>query len=159
MAMDPNVMGWDDVLEDDGQEFVILPEGDYTFTVTGFERGTFPGGPVIPPCPKATVTLNIDNDLGAAICKTDFFLYRTVEWRMAAFFRAIGQKKHGEKARMDWNKVIGARGKAHFRPRTYTSKSGESRQANDVERFYDFTPDAAMTPVKTDDLPWGNGGY
>ena len=43
MAMDPNVMGWDDVLENDGQEFITLPEGDYTFTVTAFERGQFPG--------------------------------------------------------------------------------------------------------------------
>ena len=159
MAMDPNVMGWDDVLENDGQEFVILPEGDYTFTVTGFERGQFPGGPKIPACPKATVTLNIDNDQGVATCRTDFFLYRTVEWRMAAFFRAIGQKKHGEKAKMDWNKVIGARGKAHFKPRPYTTKTGESRQVNDVDRFIDYDPSVAMTPVKTDDLPWGNGGF
>ena len=52
MAMDPNVMGWDDVLENDGQEFITLPEGDYTFTVTAFERGQFPGGPTIPPCPR-----------------------------------------------------------------------------------------------------------
>ena len=32
---DTNIMSWDDVLENDGQEFVILPEGDYTYTVTG----------------------------------------------------------------------------------------------------------------------------
>ncbi len=158
MAMDPNVMGWDDVLENDGQEFITLPEGDYTFTVTAFERGQFPGGPKIPPCPKATVTLSIDNDKGVATCKTDFFLYRTVEWRMAAFFRAIGQKKHGEKAKMDWNKVVGSRGKAHFKPREYT-KDGQTRQVNDVDRFYDYDPSYAMTPVHTDDLPWGNGGF
>ena len=138
MAMDPNVMGWDDILENDGQEFVILPEGDYTFTVTGFERGQFPGGPKIPACPKATVTLSIDNDHGVATCRTDFFLYRTVEWRMAAFFRAIGQKKHGERLAMDWNRVVGSRGRAHFKPRTYTDRDGNERQANDVERFYDW---------------------
>ena len=51
MALDPNVMGWDDVLENDGQEYVILPEGDYTYTVTNFERGQFPGGKKLPPCP------------------------------------------------------------------------------------------------------------
>ena len=158
MAMDPNVMGWDDVLENDGQEFIVLPEGDYTYTVTGFERGQFPGGPKIPPCPKATVTLSIDNDKGVATCKTDFFLYRTVEWRMAAFFRAIGQKKHGEKAKMDWNKVVGSRGKAHFKPREYT-KDGQTRSVNDVDRFYDYDPSYAMTPVQTDDLPWGNEGF
>ena len=39
MANDPKIMGWDDVLENDGQEFIVLPEGDYTYTVTRFERG------------------------------------------------------------------------------------------------------------------------
>ena len=60
---------------------------------------------------------------------------------------------------MDWNKAVGARGKAHFKPREYTAKDGQPRQANDVERFYDYDPSYAMTPVKVDDLPWGNGGF
>ena len=38
MALDNNIMNWDDTIENDGQEFVVLPEGDYTFTVTNFER-------------------------------------------------------------------------------------------------------------------------
>ena len=42
MTNDPNVMSWDDVLENDGQEFIVLPEGDYTYTVTGFEQFTAP---------------------------------------------------------------------------------------------------------------------
>ena len=50
-------MEWDDVIENDGQEFVLLPEGDYQFEVVDFERGRFPGGPKIPACNKATVTL------------------------------------------------------------------------------------------------------
>ena len=158
MPIDNNIMSWDDVIENDGQEFVILPEGDYTFTVTNFERGRFPGSAKLPPCNKATLTLNIDNDLGIATAKIDLLLYRTVEWKIAAFFRSIGQKKHGEKTVMNWNKVINARGKAHFKPREYT-KDGQTRQVNDVERFIDYDPSVAMTPVKTDDLPWGNGGF
>ena len=158
MAMDPNVMGWDDVLENDGQEFIVLPEGDYTYTVTNFERGHFPGGPKIPPCNKATLTLAIDNDQGAAMAKVDLLLYRTVEWKIAAFFRSIGQKKHGEKTVMNWNRVVGSRGKAHFKPREY-QKDGQVRQVNDVDHFIDYDPSAAMTPVETDDLPWGNGGF
>ena len=30
--------GWDDEIKNDGPDFVLLPEGDYLFTVTGFER-------------------------------------------------------------------------------------------------------------------------
>ena len=50
-------LDWDDAIESDGQEFVILEEGDYNFTVTDFERGRFPGGTKIPPCNKAALTL------------------------------------------------------------------------------------------------------
>ena len=49
-------MDWDDAIENDGQEFIILPEGDYNFMVTGFERGRFPGSAKIPACNKATIT-------------------------------------------------------------------------------------------------------
>ena len=90
MATDSNIMNWDDVLENDGQEFIILPEGDYTYTVTRFERGQFPGGPKLPPCPKASLTLTIDNDLGMATARVDLMMYRTVEWKSRRFSGASG---------------------------------------------------------------------
>lgn len=132
MAMD-----WDDAVENDGQEFVLLPEGDYNYTVTAFERGRYPGGAKLPACPKASLTLRVNTDKGIALVHTDLFLCRSVEWRISAFFRSIGLKKHGERLVMDWNKVIGTRGRAHFKPRSYT-KDGEERQTNDVDRFYDY---------------------
>ena len=158
MEMDTNIMDWNDTLESDGQEFIVLPEGDYTFTVTGFERGRFPGSAKLPPCNKATLTIRIDNDQGPATARFDLILYRTLEWKIASFFRSIGQKKHGEKVTMNWNGIVGARGKAHIKPRTYT-KDGEERQVNDVDRFFDHDPSVDFTPVKDADLPWGNGGF
>ena len=161
MALDPNVMNWDDVIENDGQEFVILPEGDYTFTITNFERGRFPGSAKLPPCNKATLTLTIDNDMGIATARTDLILYRTLEWKICAFFSSIGLRKHGEKLAMDWNKIMGAHGKAHIRPRTYTDKNGVERQVNEVVSFIEpkpADPPAGFTPVQTE-LPWGNGGF
>ena len=158
MEMDTNIMDWNDTLESDGQEFIVLPEGDYTFTVTGFERGRFPGSAKIPPCNKATLTIRIDNDQGPATARFDLILYRTLEWKIASFFRCIGQKKHGEKLAMDWSSLPGARGRAHIRPRSYTTRGGEERQVNDVVRFYDYNPSVALTPVDDADLPWGDGG-
>ena len=131
---------WNDVIESDGQEFVTLPEGDYNFRVTGFERGRFPGSAKLPACNKAMLTLDVENDLGIATCHVDLILYRTLEWRISGFFRAIGQKKSGEKLVMDWNKVIGAQGRAHFKPRPYKDKNGNDHEANDVERFIDYDP-------------------
>ena len=147
-------MDWDDTIENDGQEFIILPEGDYNFTVTDFERGRFPGGPKVPACNKATLTLQVKTKDGIAMIRTDLLLYRTLEWRISAFFRCIGQKKHGERLVMNWNKVVGSRGYAHFKPRTYT-KDGEERQANDVDKFYDY--DAKNFPAESEwmELPEG----
>lgn len=130
-------MDWNDTIESDGREFIILPEGDYNFTVTGFERGRFPGSAKMQACNKASLTLQVNTSGGVAICHTDLILNRLLEWKISSFFRCIGQKKHGERLVMDWNRVIGSRGRAHFKPRTYTS-NGEERQANDVDKFYDW---------------------
>ena len=156
MDRDSMIMDWNDTIEDDGQEFVVLPEGDYTFTVTNFERGRYPGSAKIPACNKATISINIDNDKGVANARFDLILYRTLEWKIASFFRCIGQKKHGERLVMDWNKVGGSHGRARFKPRSYTDRDGNQRQANELDRFYDwddrfFTPAGAPFEEITDD--------
>ncbi len=153
------VMDWNDTIENDGQEFVILEEGDYNFTVTGFERGRFPGGPKVPACNKAALTLQVKTDEGIAVIRTDLLLYRSLEWRISAFFRCIGQKKHGERLVMDWNRVVGSQGRAHFKPRTYTDRDGNERQANDVDRFYDwdekyFPVTGDWSTVSDDEIPF-----
>ena len=153
------VMDWNDTIENGGQDFVILEEGDYNFTVTGFERGRFPGGPKVPACNKAALTLQVQTDEGIAVIRTDLLLYRSLEWRISAFFRCIGQKKHGERLVMDWNRVVGSRGRAHFKPRTYTDRDGNERQANDVDRFYDwdekyFPVSGEWATVPDDEIPF-----
>ena len=50
------VLDWNDVIEDDGQEFVLLEEGDYNFTVTNFERGHFPATVPVENYPEAFLT-------------------------------------------------------------------------------------------------------
>lgn len=133
-------LDWGDTLESDGQEFVTLPEGDYNFTVTGFERGRFPGSAKMSACNKASLTLQVETKDGIAIVHTDLILNRVMEWQLSAFFRSIGQKKHGERLVMDWSRVAGSQGRAHFKPRNYTDKDGNQRQANNVDRYIDYDP-------------------
>ena len=159
-------MDWDDTIENDGKEFVTLDEGDYNFTVTGFERGRFPGSAKIPPCNKAVLTLSVDTPDGIAITKLDLIMYRTLEWRISSFFRCIGQKKHGERLVMDWSKVTGSKGRARFKPRTYTDKNGDERQANDVDRFYDYEDkffpaeqDWVKEAKKAESVSWEQGTF
>lgn len=133
-------MTWDDSIESDGMQYQILPEGEYNFTVTGFERSRFPGSAKVPSCPKAVLTLTVDTPQGPATVRTDILLYRNFEWRISSFFRCIGQKKQGEKITMNWSKVLGSRGRAKIRPRTYTDKWNTQKEVNDVEYFIDYDP-------------------
>lgn len=149
------VLDWDDEIENDGQEYILLPEGDYNFRVTGFKRGTFKGGAKIPQCKQAELTLEVVAEDGTAICYENLILYSSMEWKLAAFFRSIGQKKHGEKVKMDWSKVNGAEGRAHFKPRSY-EKDGETKQVNAVDKYIDYDPNffsavASVETVEADD--------
>lgn len=158
----PHELGWDDEISND-TGFVLLEEGDYEFTVTAFERARFPGSAKIPPCNKAVLTLAVESGQGTANVKYDLILYSTLEWKMSEFFRAIGQKKQGEPLRPRWNELVGSRGRARFKVRTYTKKDGSEGRANDVEKFYDYDP-AAMSGGSWTDAggmatPWDRGAF
>ena len=141
-------LGWEDSIQNDGQEFILLPEGDYNYTVIDFERGRFNGSAKIPECNKAIITVQVESKEGISTIKFDLILYRSLEWRLSGFFRSIGQKKHGEKLVMDWSKVVGSKGRAHFKQRSYVNQNGEEKFVNDVDRFIDYNEDFF------DDLPF-----
>ncbi len=160
MAQDNRIMDWNDTISSDAKEFVTLPEGDYMFTVTGFERAHFPGSAKIPACNKATLMLDIDNDKGIASARVDLILFRTLEWKISSFFASIGQKRQGETVTMNWDKVIGARGKAHIKPRKYTSRYGDEREVNNVEYFIPCDDPHGLVEAKpNEDVPWSKGGF
>ena len=132
-----DVLDWDSEIETDGQ-FVEL-NGDYNFQITDMERGRFPGSQKLPACNKATLTLLVyAGPSQTATVKTDLILHKSLEWKLSQFFRSIGQKKHGERITMNWDKVEGSCGRAHFKPRKYTDKNGNERTANDVDYFIDY---------------------
>lgn len=160
----PHELGWDDEISNDSGSFVLLEEGDYEFTVTAFERARFPGSTKIPPCNKAVLTLAVESEQGTANVKYDLILYSTLEWKLSEFFRAIGQKKHGEPLRPRWNELVGSRGRGHFKTRTYTKRDGGEGKANDVEKFYDYDPAAMSSVVNWTDAgneatPWDRGAF
>lgn len=107
------MMDWNDFIENEG-EIITLPEGDYDFVVTGFEKGKHEGSAKIPPCNKAILELTFKTPTGQrGRCKEFLLLHESVEWKLCAFFRSIGQKQHGTGVKMDWSKVPNARGRAH----------------------------------------------
>lgn len=130
-------IGWDDEVEQDGGDFVLLDEGEYSFTVTKFERGRFPGSTKIPACNKAVLTLVIDSDQGKTSVIADLIMYSSMEWKLSQFLRSVGLKKEGEKVRVKWDQLVGKKGRCMIKHRTYTNKNGEEKQTNDIDRFID----------------------
>ena len=56
---------------------------------------------------------------------------------------------------MDWNKVVGSIGRAHFKQRTYTNQYGEEKVVNDLDRFIDYNASNFMEEIDIDgDLPF-----
>lgn len=131
------MMEWDAYIEKES-EFVLLPEGDYDFTVTSFEKGWFDGSAKIEACNKAILELTINAPgLGSTIVKENILLSDKVEWKLCEFFRCIGQKQHGTGVKMNWNKVQGAKGRAHIVINEYTGNDGNNYKNNKVARYLD----------------------
>lgn len=133
-------MGWDDTIENDN-EFVILPEGDYDFEIVDFERKRFEGSAKISACPMAGLSIKVfdknDPDKGSTTINHNLFLNRKCEGILCAFFTAIGDRKHGEQLKPNWNGVKGKSGRCKVGIRTYDKKDGTKGQANEITKFYE----------------------
>ena len=125
-------MGWDDAVSNDEAGFITLPEGEYDFTVKSFERSSFPGSAKMAPSPKASLQLQIEAPEGTAVVFTDLILNSML-------------KKKGEPFKPQWDKLVGLTGRAYIKTRTYITKDGNERTANEVDRYID-KPAVATKP-------------
>lgn len=137
-------LGWDDTIEKEN-EFIILPAGDYNFTVTNFERGRHNGSAKLPACNKAVIDIAIEGPKGKKIIKHNLFLHTTTEGMLSNFFTGIGQKKKGEPLKMNWGQVVGSKGKCKVSIHKWISNNtGEELEDNQIKTFY--APENAGTP-------------
>jgi hypothetical protein len=138
MAEEVKLLDWDDEIEFDGEDrsFVILEEGDYEFEVTKFERGHYTpsANAKTPACNQANITMKVSTEDGDCYITDRFPMAQTMEWKISAFFRSVGLKKHGERLKMKWQETIGLNGKAHI---TKTPGNKEGTFFNNVDRYID----------------------
>ena len=144
MSRDGYEIGWDGPIENDGPEFITLPEGDYDFVVVEFERARHPGSDKLPPCNKAVVHVKIEASEGTTIIKHNLFLHSITEGMLCAFFVGIGQRKKGQKVTMNWNAVVGARGRCKVGIRKFTNDEGRTLEFNEIKKFYEPTEAAGF---------------
>ena len=138
-------IGWDDEIIDPGEpEFVLLTPGVYDFTITGFERGHFDGSEKMDACSMAKLTLRCSNGVQETTVFTNLFLSSAVAFRLSKFAKSIGdmpaESTAGQKFHVDWNNIIGKRGKCKIKTRVYNSKD-----YNEVDDF--IVPDPAAAPA------------
>ena len=138
-------IGWDDEIIDPGEpEFVLLTPGVYDFTVTGFERGHFDGSEKMDACSMAKLTLRCSNGIQETTVFTNLFLSSAVAFKLSKFAKSIGDmpagSTTGQKFHVDWNNIIGKRGKCKIKTRVYNGKD-----YNEVDDF--IVPDPANAPA------------
>lgn len=148
-------LNWDDEISQES-EFTLLEDGDYDFEVTKFERGRSNGSEKIPASNMAILTLRVSNGSASTSIIERLILHTKMEWKLSQFFSSIGQKKHGEPLRMNWNKVLGAKGRCKVYVDTYTTDRGEERKTNKISKFYDFQ---GSQPEQTAKPKWSAGDF
>lgn len=149
-------LSWDAEIENEGSEFVVAEPGDYDFTVVNFERARFQGSTKMPPCNQAKLTIRLDMP-GGKTCeiKHNLFLHSKTEWKLCEFFTSIGQRQSGQRVAMNWNAVIGSRGRCKVSKRSFESnKDKKILWTNDIDMFYPPQVDTSGNlPYRTDNLP------
>lgn len=144
-------LAWDAVI-DDGEQFLLLEEGNYIFTVADFKRGEFPGSAKLPAGAKAELVLEVKTEMGVSKIKTNLILHDKTVFKVAAFFRSIGLKKRGEPVQMKWNEVLGKTGRAHIVQRDYVGSDKRDHCTNDIDYYIDpeVECDIINSPQKND---------
>ncbi len=138
-------LGWDDQIEKEST-FILLPEGEYDYTVKSFSRGRHQGSAKLPPCPKAVLKIEVTNGTDSTTIEHNLFLHSKCEGMLSEFFVSIGLKKHGEPLKMNWNAVTGKTGRCKVYIDTWQGTSGEMK-SNKIKKFLDPVPASAnFTP-------------
>lgn len=129
-------LGWDDVIEEGNDDRKILPDGKYKFRVTKVESARFAGGPTLPPCKQANVTIHVTNEQGfGKTIEEKIKLHTSLEWILCSFFLSVGLRKKGEKFQMKWGEVEGRTGLLEMGHRSFRGKDGEDVTVNQVSKW------------------------
>ena len=132
-------LGWDDEIENDGQDFELVPDGDYDFEVVAFERGRHAGSEKLPACNKAMIHIKVYGSNGASTTIIhNLFLHSRTEGMVSAFLVGIGQKKKGESIKPRWGEVVGSKGRCKVVIKKWKHRdTGEEMSGNEIKRFYE----------------------
>ena len=135
-------LDWDSTIEADDREYIVLPEGDYAFTVdhvdrsyVGQESEKYAG------CKMATVYMNVHVPGQEDVqIRENFILHSNFAWKIGALLVCVGLKKKGEPISGNyWNQIPGTNGRCSIVQNA--SRKNPETKFNNVAKFYE--PDEA----------------
>lgn len=158
------VFDWDAEISNDGEgsyeENVILPDGNYDFEVIKTEKAFYEPRPnsSLPACNMCKVFLRVKGgDLGNSLVVENLYLCERTEWKISAFLRSIGLKKHGETTNVgQLLHCDGETGRCQIRVDTYTGKDNQEKRSNKLVRFFDKEGTAEAKPASK---KWAKGSF
>ena len=125
-------LGWDDSVEK-GTDYVLLPDGEYDFTIESFDRGRFEGSEKAPACPRAELKVKVEVPEGIFIINESLLLYDRMQWKLAEFFLSSGAEEVDGRVKMNWQMVPRATGRAVIEQRP--GSKDPTRKYNHVKKF------------------------
>lgn len=119
-------------------EFVLLDEGVYAFTVTKMDKKVYSGNSTKIPngCPYAELNIQVQSQKGTANIRERLYLLKSMQWKLTQFFAGIGQPVvTGQAFNPNWNAVVGSTGRAEIAQHSYTNQNGDNRTNNQIQRY------------------------
>jgi len=156
--MNNGELSWNDELDPNASNFELLPEGAYDFVVTEMKKERFSGSKKMGACDQATLTVRVEANGMKANITHRLYLHTKCAGLLVGFFRSIGATANeAGRIRMDWNIVVGGRGRCLVEVHRYMKETGpdtgQEYISNQIKRF--LTPEeAAKVELATKKGPW-----
>ncbi|WP_270630946.1 hypothetical protein [Limosilactobacillus mucosae] len=131
-------LNWGEGFTAQEDEYVLLDEGVYNFTISKMEKKVYDGNSSKIPngCPYAELTIQVESSKGTANIRERLYLMKSMQWKLTQFFAGIGQPVvTGQVFNPNWETVVGSKGRAEITQHHYTNQNGDDRTNNQVARY------------------------
>lgn len=130
-------LDWDSPIDQDEQQYQVLPEGDYDFIVDHVDK-TYVGdnSEKYAGAKMATVYMNVQAGNGEEVSvRENFILHSNFAWKIGGLLVCVGLKKKGEPISGNyWSKLPGTRGRCKVVQNA--SKKNPEQKFNNIQTFY-----------------------